>query len=456
MDPSDRALLAHGAANVRDFIANGMITARAHAEALIARIETFDPDIHAFAHFDADHLRAQADRADARRQAGALLGPLHGVPVAVKDVIDTADAPTQNGAALDRGRRPSADAAVIARLRAAGALVMGKTTTCELAFLHPSATRNPAAPDRTPGGSSSGSAAAVAAGLAPLALGTQTGGSVIRPASFCGVVGFKPSFGAIARRGVLKQSPSLDTVGVFSRDVGGAALLAEACIGADPDDPSDARPGASGLYATAVSAPPVAPIFAWVDLPGFARASDDMRAALAELLQDLQEAVFTTTLPRLYNDAATFRARLNDAEMAYHYRAYAERGWDLLSFETRAAIERGRAISAADYLAARDMRAVLAAGLDEILSRCDAILTPAALGAAPQGLGSTGDSIFNGLFTFTGHPAVTLPLLLDCDGAPMGVQLVGRRGDDARLLRAARWLEARFAGGGGEAPTKGP
>lgn len=446
MDRSERdALLALDAVELRDRLAGGALTALGLAEAVIARIEEIEPQIGAFAWFDAAHLRAQAERSDARRRAGAPLGPLHGLPVAIKDVIDTADAPTQNGAALDAGRRPRVDAAVVARLRAAGALMLGKTTTCELAYLHPTATRNPAAPGRTPGGSSAGSAAAVAAGMAPLALGTQTGGSVIRPASFCGVVGFKPTFGAIARRGVLTQAPSLDTVGVFARDVAGAALLAEALIGADPADAGDARPGAPGLLATALARPPVAPTFAFVETPGYAEADADMRAGFEELCHALGAHVFATTLPRLYDEAATIRAHVNDAEMAHRYRGYADKGWSTLAPETRAAIERGRALSAPAYLAARDMRDVFAAGLDEILERCDAILTPAALGAAPEGLASTGDSIFNGLFTFTGHPAATVPLLIDAQGAPMGVQIVGRRGEDARLLRAARWLETRFA-----------
>lgn len=430
---------------LRDRLATGALRAAELAEALIARIERVEPSVGAFAWFDPGFLRAQASHADRHRQSGRPIGPLHGLPVGIKDVIDTKGIPTENGTALDEGRVPGADAAVVARLRAAGGLILGKTVTTELQFLHPSATRNPADPGHTPGGSSAGSAAAVAAGMAPLAIGTQTGGSVIRPASFCGCVGFKPSFGTLSRRGVLPQSPSLDTVGVFARDAEGAALLADALAGADPDDPQAPPLPPPGLLSTALAEAPVAPTFALVELPGFAGAHPDMRGAMADLAGWLGEQGWATTLPRLFNEAAAVRARINDAEMAHHYRGYAARGWDRLGPPLREAIERGRAVAAPDYLAALEMRAVLAAALDEILTRCDAILTPAAPGPAPQGLGSTGDSIFNGLFTFTGHPAVTLPLFESAGGLPMGAQLVGRRGEDGRLLRTARWLQRQMA-----------
>ncbi len=443
MAADPQSILGLPAVELRDRLASGAVKAADLAEALIARIATVEPRVGAFAWFDPDFLRAQAAGADKHRAMGRPVGPLHGLPIGLKDVIDTAGIPTENGTPLDAGRVPTTDAAVVARLRAAGALVLGKTVTTELQFLNPSATRNPANPDHTPGGSSAGSAAAVAAGMAPLAIGTQTGGSVIRPASYCGVVGYKPTFGAISRQGVLAQSPSLDTVGVFARDVMGAALLGDAIFGADPQAQMAHAP--AWLVRLASTAPPVEPTLAFVELPGFDDAHPDLRDGLAELVQHLGPQVWSTTLPRLFNDAASIRGRINDAEMAHHYRGYASRGWDVLSDPLRAAIERGRQVSAPDYLAARDMAPVFAAGLDEILARADAIIVPAAPGPAPQGLGSTGDSIFNGLFTLTGHPAITLPLLQDGRGLPMGVQLVGRRGEDGRLLRTARWLEQQMA-----------
>lgn len=433
--------LALGTIELRDRLASGALRAVELAEALIARIEAVEPEVGAFAWFDPGFLRAQAEHADRFRQSGRPIGPLHGLPVAIKDVIDTKGIPTENGSPLDRGRVPQADAAAVTGMRAAGALILGKSVTTELQFLDPSPTRNPANPQHTPGGSSTGSAAAVAAGMAPLAIGTQTGGSVIRPASFCGCVGFKPTFGAIPRAGVLRQSPTLDTVGCFARDVAGAALLADSLFGPEADCPVPPP----RLLETLIGGAPVAPSFALVELPGFDRVSPDMRDALAELAGLLGDQLWSTPLPRLFDQAVDLRRRINDAEMAYHYRGYAARGGETLGPELRTAIERGKAVGAADYLAALDLRPVFAAALDEILTRCDALLTPAALGAAPQGLSSTGDAIFNGVFTLTGHPAITLPLFADENGMPMGVQLVGRRGEDGRLLRTAHWLETRLA-----------
>ena len=383
---------------------------------------------------------AQARRLDAHRRAGAPIGPLHGLPVAVKDIIDVAGMPTGRGTAIDAGTVAAEDSAVASRLRAAGAVILGKAATAELAYLHPGPTRNPHDPTRTPGGSSSGSAAAVAAGMAPLAVGTQTGGSVIRPASFCGVVGFKPTFGAIPRAGVVPQSPSLDTVGAFAATVEGAAMLADALFGHDPRDPATRPAPAPRLAETARAEPPVRPTLALVRMPGFEGAAHPAtRAALEEVAEVLGESCFEVRLPALFDDAQAIRERINLAEMARCYRGYRERE-EALSPVLRDALGRGRAILAADYIAALDWPDVLNAGLNEIFPRCDAILTAAAPGPAPEGLAATGDSIFNGLWTLARVPAVTIPALEDESGLPMGLQLVGPRGGDARLLRTARWL----------------
>ncbi len=434
-------LVSLAAVELRGRLASGALRAEEVAEAFLAQIAAREPELCAFAHLDEGHVRDQARRLDALRRTGRPVGPLHGLPVAVKDIIDTAGTPTENGTALDAGRVPDADAALVARLRAAGALVIGKTVTTELAYLHPSKTRNPAAAGRTPGGSSAGSAAAVAAHMAPLAVGTQTGGSVIRPASFCGCVGFKPSFGAIPRTGVLAQSPSLDTVGVFARSVEDAALLAEILFGFDAGDPATRPAPPPRLLDVATAEPPVTPTLAFLRPPGHdARAEPVLREAMAELADALGERAFEVELPAPFEEAAAVRERINLAEMAKCYHAYERRGRDRLSAETRDAIDRGKRVLARDYLAALDWPAVLNAGLEEILSRCDAILLPAAPGPAPEGFASTGDAIFNGLWTLCGVPAVTVPLLRTEEGWPMGVQLVARRGDDARLLRTARWL----------------
>jgi Asp-tRNA(Asn)/Glu-tRNA(Gln) amidotransferase A subunit family amidase len=285
----------------------------------------------------------------------------------------------------------------------------------------------------------------VAAGQVPLAVGTQTGGSVIRPAAFCGTVGFKPSFGVIPRTGILSQSPSLDTVGVFARSVPDAALLADALCGHDPRDRATVPAPPPRLLDTARSAPPLPPVFAFVRPPGWDAAAPETRAGLEELAGVLGEQCFEAPLPAAFDEAAEVRERINFAEMAKCYYGYERRGRELLSATLRAALDAGKAIPARDYIAALDWPEVLNAGLDAIFARCDAILAPAAPGPAPEGLDSTGSAIFNGLWTLCGTPAVTIPVL-EADGLPMGVQLIGRRGDDARLLRTARWLMERIGG----------
>ena len=418
------------------------------AEAAIARIEATEPELRAWAWFEPEFVRAQARALDAHRGTGRPIGPLHGVPVGVKDIIDTARVPTENGTAIDAGRVPREDAFVVARLKAAGALILGKTATTELAAMEPAPTRNPVNPAHTPGGSSAGSAAAVAAGQVPLAIGTQTAGSVIRPAAFCGVVGFKPSFGAIPRTGILAQSPSLDTVGVFARSVPDAALLADALFGHDNRDRATSVAAPPRLLEIATSRVPVPPVFAFVHPPGWEDAAPETRLALAELADLLGEQCFEAQLPGAFDEAATVRERINMAELAKCYDGYERRGRDRLSEGMRAAIDAGKAIPARDYIAALDWPDVLYAGLEAILERCDAILAPAAPGPAPEGLASTGSPIFNGLWTLCGVPAITLPVFEAANGLPMGAQLIGRRSDDGRLLRTANWLMGHIGGAG--------
>jgi Asp-tRNA(Asn)/Glu-tRNA(Gln) amidotransferase A subunit family amidase len=437
------ALMPLGAVELRDRLARGALRAVDLVESCIARIEAREDEVQAWAWFDAGFAREQARNLDAHRTSGRAIGPLHGLPVALKDIIDTRRIPTENGCTLDAGRVPAKDAYVVERLRQAGAIIMGKTVSTELAFLHPGKTRNPHDPEHTPGGSSSGSAAAVADGMVPLAIGTQTGGSIIRPASYCGITGYKPTFGAIPRRGILTQSPTLDTVGVFAADPLGAALLADALFGHDAADTATTLAPPPRLFDTAGSAPPLKPVFAFVRPPGWDDADTEVHAAFAELVEALGDQAFEVELPRAFSEAAAQRKRINYAEMARHYYRYWRDGADSLAPETRSAIEEGNAIPARDYLAALDWAPVLTAGLDEIFERCDAILCPAATGPAPRGLGFTGDAVFNGLWTLCGTPAVTLPLLTAGNGLPMGVQLVGPRGDDARLLRTAAWLFAQ-------------
>lgn len=421
------------------------------AEKLSAHIEANEGDIHAWAWFDPDFVRAQAEALEKHRTEGRKVGRLHGLPVGIKDIIDTKRIPTENGSLLDKGRVPTEDAFVVSRLKQEGALIMGKTVTTELAFMDASPTRNPHNLAHTPGGSSSGSAAAVAAGMVPFAIGTQTGGSVIRPASYCGIVGYKPSFGLIPRSGILAEAPSLDTVGVMARSVEDAALLAEVLMGHDPADPATSALPVPDLMETALSQVPVRPEFAFVRTPAWDEAEADMKQAFEELAAHLGDQCTEVNLPAPFGDAMAARGLIHVAEMAKCFYAYARKGFDQLGPELQKGIEAGNKVPARDYISALDWPKLLEGALDEIFGRFDAIITPAATGPAPAGLGSTGNPAFNGLWTFMGTPAVTIPVLTASNGMPMGVQVVGRRGNDARLLRTARWLFKELSGPESEA-----
>jgi Asp-tRNA(Asn)/Glu-tRNA(Gln) amidotransferase A subunit family amidase len=425
---------------LREHLASGAIGAVDLTRACLDRIAQREQVVQAWTSLDPEHALAQARALDALRSTGRPIGPLHGLPVGVKDIIDTQDMPTENGTLLDAGRRPEEDAWLVARLRAAGAVILGKTVATECAYLAPGKTHNPHHPDHTPGGSSSGSAAAVASGMTPLALGTQTGGSVIRPASYCGVVGFKPTFGVIPRGGVLRTSRSLDTVGTFGRCVEDVALLADVIAGQDPSDPDTRISAHRQLFQTALSEPPLPPLFAFVRTPAWEQIDSDCAEGFAELVEALGEQCDEIALPTVFEEGTEAHRRIMLAEMAHNLRHYYDRGGERLAPQTRAAVEQGRIITATEYLDSLDWRKILYTGLEEIFERYDAILTPAVAGEAPLGLDTTGSASFNVLWSLTGVPAITLPLLSGTQGLPVGVQLIGPRGDDGRLLRTARWL----------------
>jgi len=423
----------------------GFLTSEELVQACLERIRQVEPTVQAWTFLDEEHALAQARAADGRRRSGVPIGSLNGVPVGIKDIIDTGDMPTENGCALHAGRTPREDARVVSMLRGAGAVILGKTVTTECAYFSPGKTRNPWNPEHTPGGSSSGSAAAVAAQMVPLALGTQTNGSVIRPAAFCGVYGFKPTHGLIPRTGILSLSRALDHVGVFARTLEDLALLGESLAGYDAGDP-DSRPRATpALGKTLGEEPPIPPTAAFLKTPHWERASEDMKDGFAELIGALGDRVEEIELPIEAGDAWTWQKTIMEAEMAASFEREWLQGRDRLSPELRALIERGREVRAVDYQRALRGAARLAESFDELFTeRYDAILTPAAPGSAPKGLASTGDPAFCTLWSLTGMPAVTLPMLQDAAGLPIGVQLVGRRHFDGRLLRTARWLRDRL------------
>jgi len=411
-------------------IAERRLTAEALAAAYLDRIEARETMVGAWQYLDRERALADARRRDAE----PTRGPLHGIPIAVKDLIDTVDMPTAYGSSIYCGHRPVADASCVALARAAGAVVLGKTVTTEFAAFTPGKTANPRNPAHTPGGSSSGSAAAVADGMAPLAFGTQTAGSVIRPAAYCGCIGYKPSFGLINRAGVKPLADSLDTIGVLAGTVEDAAffagVLSERPALRHLAAPSD-RPR-FGLYRTPM----------WDEAePATAAALDAARAALeragaavAELaiapehygLAEVQNTIMGFEMVR----ALAYERTLHSAE---------------LSPRLAQMLDAGMTIGADEYDRALARAAEARAGLDAFFGSCDAVLVPAAPGEAPVGLGNTGDPIFNRMWTLLGVPCVTLPARWADNGLPTGVQLVGRIGNDPRLMACAAFLEWALA-----------
>jgi Asp-tRNA(Asn)/Glu-tRNA(Gln) amidotransferase A subunit family amidase len=409
-------------------LADENLTARAYCDSCLARVRASEATIKAWVALDEGRARAIAATLDVRDAHG----PLHGIPVGVKDIFDTADLPTEMGSPAFVGNRPAKNAVLVERIVAAGGYALGKTATAEFAFMHPAETRNPWNARHTPGGSSSGSAAAVAAGHVPVAVGTQTNGSVVRPAAFCGVVGFKPTQDTLPIQGALPFAETLDQVGVFARSVADAAYFA-ACL---------ADSGALALEVDALSRPPrvaVLPRFPWnsaerdaaaqlqATLSKLAAAGTEVRAI--DLPDDFEEAKRVHRTIMLYEGAREHAPR-----QAQHRR--------VMSAALNAAIDEGLAMSHEEYRAALARRAALAELALDLFADCDAIASLPAPGPAPARLDITGDPSFCTLWTLVGFPAVTLPTGLSEAGLPYGIQLAAAAHDDTRLLRVARWCEA--------------
>ncbi|MDH3513657.1 MAG: amidase [Gammaproteobacteria bacterium] len=427
-------------------IRDGVISSERLVEECLARVREVEDTVQAWHFLDPEYALTQARARDQDRREGKPVGPLHGVPVGIKDIIDTGDMPTEDGTVLHAGRTPAQDATVVAKLRAAGAVIMGKTVATECATYTPGKTRNPHNPEHTPGGSSSGSAAAVAAGMAPLTLGSQTNGSVIRPAAYCGIYGFKPTHGLISRHGVLRLSRTLDQMGVFARTIEDIALGCEILVGGDERDPDTRLRAFIPFQEIATQEPPLSPLIAFIKTPLWERTDADTREAFAELVEALGDRVVEVELPEIALNALELHRTIMEAEMAAALVEEYDRGRERLSESLRAQLERGRAITAFDYQMALARIPLVNEGFAELFDRCDAILTPAVPGTAPRGLASTGDPSFCTLWTLCGMPAVSLPLMQGVNGLPLGVQLVGQRLRDARLLRTARWLVTQVTG----------
>lgn len=384
--------------------------------------EEREPEIQAF--------EAIANREPAVDQAGSQSGPLAGVAVGVKDIFDTADLATTYGSPIYKDHRPHGDAPVVAMARAAGATIVGKTVTTEFAFFHPGKTRNPHNLDYSPGGSSSGSAAAVAAGMIPAAIGTQTGGSIIRPASFCGVAGYKPSFRQVPVAGMKTFSWSLDTTGFFAASVADVALFAELVTGRSVRvERGESRPPKFGLYRTKV----------WDS------ADKDMRRAIETAADGAANAgaeIVEIDEPQILTDAREIHSTIQNFEgalaLAGEYRLHK----DFLSAKLTETIEAGQQIPREDYDRAHELASEARKATNELFSEVDVLLTPSAPGIAPKGLETTGEPTFNKLWTLTGNPCVGVPGLADPAGMPLGAQIVGPFGRDNDTIQAAFWLES--------------
>ena len=410
-------------------LGSGALTAEALMRACLERAAE-RKSVQAWTWLDPEQALEQAREADRAGRPGLLAG----LPIGVKDIIDTVDMPTEHGSPIYRGNRPFADAACVALLRMAGGTMMGKTVTTEFANRFPGATVNPHNPAHTPGGSSSGSAAAVADFQVPAALGTQTGGSVIRPSAFCGVVGYKPSFGEFTRSGIKLQCHNLDTLGILCRTVADLPPLRAAILAAPvrPVDRDAAAPRV-GLCRT----------------PAWERADAATQGLIERTASRLGAAgarVSEISFAPTFADILEHHRRIFNFEAARNYAYEYEEHRELVSQVLRdTVLTPGRELPLAAYIEALETAEAFRRHLDEIFGGVDVLLTPSAAGEAPQGLGSTGDPSFNSIWTLAWTPCVTLPAGNGPAGLPLGVQLVGPRFRDEALLDAAAWVEARLS-----------
>ncbi len=406
-------------------IASGTTKAEALVQECLARIDARDSEIAAWTYVAREQALAEARARDKETPRS----PLHGLPVAVKDVIDTCDMPTEYGSPIYKGFRPHLDAACVAMVRAAGGIVLGKTVTTEFATRKPGPTRNPHNLEHTPGGSSSGSGAAVADGMVPLSFGTQTAGSVIRPASYCGVVGYKPTFNTISRVGLKLISDSLDTIGVLTATVADAALLV-GTLHRKPLGAFDARPSA--------------PRIGFCRTPVWDKAEDTTRALLEDAVARLAKAGAKVSDVELAPECADLfrtQANLSGVEgmrsLAHEWRTNRDLISDMLQTKLQAAVDD---FSVDDYFTAQRFAEGCRLKTDALFNDFDVLVTPSAMGEAPKGIEATGDPMFNTLWTVLYTPAVTVPALSGPNGLPVGVQVVGPRFGDDQTLTYAEWV----------------
>jgi Asp-tRNA(Asn)/Glu-tRNA(Gln) amidotransferase A subunit family amidase len=422
-------------------IKDAQLTSVEVCEKYIERINKFEKDVKAWAHFDKKLLLEKAAEADEYRRSGKPTGPLHGIPVAVKDIVGTVDMPTECGTVIRKGKSYSQNAEIIDLLLAAGAIVMGKTATAELAYLGPTKTTNPHDHSRTPGGSSSGSAATVASYMAPLSIGSQTGGSVIRPASYCGVVGYKPTYGLISRNGVLKTSEKLDHIGVFGRTVEDVALLAKVLIKKDKFDNATVYYSADSMLEETKKGPLFEPKFIFYKTDHWKNVEKKSREAFEYFIKSFKNNIEIFDTPSYFKDIHKYHQIIHETDLANNFGLYYKKYKKKLSKPMQDAIIKGNKHSAKEYAEAIDFMKRSYESYEEVFEDYHGILSPSSPGVAPKGLKSTGSAEFNKVWSYLGTPCISLPLLQGESKMPLGVQLIGAKFDDHRFLGVANWLE---------------
>ena len=432
------------AVNIVQSLKKGEFTCEELVANYIDHINKYEKNVQAWEFFDETLILKQAKKLDQDHQSGKVHGDLHGVPVGIKDIFDTENMPTSDGTEIHKENPSWNDCTVVSKLKQAGAIIMGKTVTTELAYYSPGKTKNPHDPTRTPGGSSSGSAAAVASHMVPLAIGSQTNGSVIRPASYCGVVGYKPTKGLISRHLVLQISRALDQIGVFSNTLEDAALISEQLFGYDKQDPDTSLSAKPKLLDATKQKPPVEPIFAYIKLPFMDELDEDAKKGFEEIKDELKGKIDEIKLPEGFVDIPEWHKVIMESDMARSFSVEYTKSKHKLSNNIIEAIERGMEYTAVEYNNALSKIDAANIYFKQFFYDYDAILTPSASGEAPKGLKSTGNPIFCTIWTFCGMPCISLPLLKGRNGLPIGVQLVSSLFDDERLFRNASWLTKKI------------
>ncbi len=422
-------------------IKDAQLTSVEVCEKYIERIDKFEKDVKAWAHFDKKVLLEKATEADEHRRSGKPVGLLHGVPIAVKDIIGTVDMPTECGTVIRKGKSYSQNAEIIDLLHASGAIVMGKTATSELAYLGPPATTNPHDKDRTPGGSSSGSAASVASFMAPVSIGSQTGGSVIRPASYCGVVGYKPSYGLISRNGVLRTSYSLDQIGMFGRKVEDVAMLAKVLIKKDKYDLATIHYSTENILSETKKGPIFEPKFIFYKTDHWKIIDKKSRESFEYFIKSFKKNIEIFDTPSYFKDIHKYHQIIHETDLANNFSIYFQKFKKKLSKYMQDAISNGNKYTAKEYAEAIDFMKRSYESYEEVFEDYHGVLSPSSPGVAPKGLKSTGTAEFNKVWSYLGTPCISLPLLEGENNLPLGVQLIGNKYDDHRFLGVANWLE---------------